>query len=69
MTGIVAVVVGLTLLASGSGREGREHAPPLFHWALLATTAVMLLLTLVLVRRAGTVAAAAWGCWRGWGSG
>ncbi|MFD4395847.1 hypothetical protein [Kitasatospora sp. NPDC058478] len=67
--GIVAVVVGLTLLASGSGREGREHAPPLFHWALLATTAVMLLLTLVLVRRAGTVAAAGLGLLAGVGFG
>ncbi|MFJ4593489.1 hypothetical protein [Kitasatospora sp. NPDC088861] len=69
VTGIVAVVVGLTLLASGSGREGREHAPPLFHWALLATTAVMLLLTLVLVRRAGTVAAAGLGQLAGVGFG
>lgn len=69
MTGIVAVVVGLTLLALGSGREGREHAPPLFHWALLATTAVMLLLTLVLVRRAGTVAAAGLGLLAGVGFG
>ncbi|MEV7930247.1 hypothetical protein [Kitasatospora sp. NPDC088264] len=69
VTGIVAVVVGLTLLASGSGREGREHAPPLFHWALLATTAVMLLLTLVLVRRAGTVAAAGLGLLAGVGFG
>ncbi|MFD4537141.1 hypothetical protein ACFWNL_26015 [Kitasatospora sp. NPDC058397] len=67
--GIVAVVVGLTLLALGSGREGREHAPPLFHWALLATTAVMLLLTLVLVRRAGTVAAAGLGLLAGVGFG
>ncbi|MEV7353888.1 hypothetical protein [Kitasatospora sp. NPDC091276] len=69
VAGIVAVVVGLTLLASGSGREGREHAPPLFHWALLATTAVMLLLTLVLVRRAGTVAAAGLGLLAGVGFG
>lgn len=69
MAGILAVVVGLTLLALGSGREGREYAPAVFHWALLATTALMLLLTLILVRRAALSRRPGWGCWRGWGSG
>ncbi|WP_045699607.1 hypothetical protein [Streptomyces rubellomurinus] len=69
LAGIVAVVLGLTLLALGSGREGREYAPPAFHWALLGTTAVMLLATLVLVRRDGTVAAAGLGLMAGVGFG
>ncbi|MDH6707449.1 drug/metabolite transporter (DMT)-like permease [Kitasatospora sp. MAA19] len=69
VAGILAVVVGLTLLALGSGREGREYAPAVFHWALLATTALMLLLTLILVRRAGTVAAAGLGLLAGVGFG
>ncbi|MFE3502349.1 hypothetical protein [Kitasatospora sp. NPDC059160] len=67
--GIAAVVVGLGLLALGSGREGREYAPAAFHWALLATTAVMLLATLVLVRREGTPAAASLGLLAGVGFG
>lgn len=66
---IVAVVVGLTLLALGSGREGRDHAAPAFHWALLATTAAMLLATLVLVRRQGNAAAAGLGLLAGVGFG
>ncbi|MEU4119536.1 hypothetical protein AB0F71_34205 [Kitasatospora sp. NPDC028055] len=67
--GIAAVVVGLSLLALGSGKEGREYAPAAFHWALLATTAVMLLATLVLVRRKGTAAAAGLGLLAGVGFG
>ncbi|MEV7781076.1 DMT family transporter [Kitasatospora sp. NPDC088351] len=67
--GIAAVVVGLTLLALGSGREGREHAGPVFHWALLAATVVMVLLTLVLVRRDGNAAAAGLGLLAGAGFG
>ncbi|MEE1788363.1 hypothetical protein PUR71_36515 [Streptomyces sp. SP17BM10] len=67
--GIVAVVLGLTLLALGSGREGRESAPSAFHWALLGTTVVMVLLTVALVRRDGTVAAAGLGLLAGVGFG
>ncbi|MGW2375706.1 MULTISPECIES: hypothetical protein [Kitasatospora] len=67
--GILAVVVGLSLLALGSGREGREYAPEAFHWALLATTVVMLLATLVLVRRDGTAIAAGLGLLAGVGFG
>lgn len=66
---VLAVVVGLTLLALGSGREGRDHAAPPFHWALLATTAVMLLATVVLVRRQGNAAAAGLGLLAGVGFG
>lgn len=69
LAGLFAVVVGLTLLALGSGREGRDHAPPAFHWALLATTAVMLLATLLLVRREGNAAAAGLGLLAGAGFG
>ncbi|MFG2843903.1 hypothetical protein ACGF12_12115 [Kitasatospora sp. NPDC048296] len=69
VAGILAVVVGLTLLALGSGREGREYAPAAFHWALLATAAAMLPATLVLVRRAGTAAAAGLGLLAGVGFG
>ncbi|MET8544351.1 hypothetical protein ABZW03_27470 [Kitasatospora sp. NPDC004799] len=58
VAGILAVIAGLTLLALGSGQDGRNHAAPAFHWALLATTAVMLLATVVLVRREGDAAAA-----------
>ncbi|MFH8384503.1 hypothetical protein ACH4E7_26775 [Kitasatospora sp. NPDC018058] len=67
--GILAVVIGLTLLALGSGTEGREYAPAAFHWALLATTAVMLLAVLVLVRRDGTAAAVGLGLLAGVGFG
>ncbi|MER6399951.1 MULTISPECIES: hypothetical protein [unclassified Kitasatospora] len=66
---IVAVVAGLTLLALGSGREGREYAAPAFHWALLGTTVLMLLLTLVLARRGGGAAAAGLGLLAGVGFG
>ncbi|MFD8707543.1 hypothetical protein ACFV1W_34005 [Kitasatospora sp. NPDC059648] len=69
VAGILAVVVGLCLLALGSGAEGRNHAPAAFHWALLATTAAMLLATLVLVRRDGTAAAAGLGLLAGIGFG
>ncbi|MFE7592185.1 hypothetical protein ACFU6K_22525, partial [Kitasatospora sp. NPDC057512] len=69
LAGILAVVAGLTLLALGSGREGRDHAAPAFHWALLATTAVLLLATLVLVRREGNAAAAGLGLLAGAGFG
>ncbi|WP_033332529.1 DMT family transporter [Streptomyces novaecaesareae] len=69
LAGILAVVVGLTLLALGSGKEGRNYAPAAFHWSLLAATAVMLLATLVLVRRDGTVAAAGLGLLAGVGFG
>ncbi|MER7757570.1 hypothetical protein [Kitasatospora sp. NPDC097643] len=69
MAGIVAVVLGLTLLALGSGREGREYAASAFHWALLATTAVMLLLTLLLARRKSAAAAAGLGLLAGVGFG
>ncbi|MFE4974997.1 DMT family transporter [Kitasatospora sp. NPDC056651] len=69
LAAIVAVVVGLTLLALGSGREGRNHAASAFHWSLLATTAVMLLATLVLARRDGTAAAAGLGLLAGAGFG
>ncbi|MFJ9950888.1 hypothetical protein [Kitasatospora sp. NPDC091207] len=66
---IVAVVVGLTLLALGSGREGREYAPAAFHWALLGTTVLMLLLTLLLARRDGNAAAGGLGLLAGVGFG
>ncbi|MFD4655862.1 hypothetical protein ACFWP2_09525 [Kitasatospora sp. NPDC058444] len=69
LAGILAVVLGLTLLALGSGREGRDHAAPAFHWALLATTAVMLLAIVVLVRREGNAAAAGLGLLAGVGFG
>ncbi|MER6299079.1 hypothetical protein ABT247_05815 [Kitasatospora sp. NPDC001539] len=69
VAGILAVVAGLSLLALGSGEEGREYAPAAFHWALLATTAVMLLATLVLARRDGTAAAAGLGLLAGVGFG
>ncbi|GHF72454.1 membrane protein [Kitasatospora xanthocidica] len=69
VAGILAVVVGLTVLALGSGKEGRNHAPAAFHWSLLATTVVMLLVTLVLVRREGTAAAAGLGLLAGVGFG
>ncbi|MFF4380649.1 DMT family transporter [Kitasatospora sp. NPDC001547] len=69
LAGILAVVVGLTLLALGSGREGRDHAAPAFHWALLAATAVMLLATVVLARREGDAAAAGLGLLAGVGFG
>ncbi|MFF3067767.1 hypothetical protein ACFVSN_03510 [Kitasatospora sp. NPDC057904] len=69
LAGIVAVVLGLTLLGLGSGKEGREYAPSAFHWALLGTTVVMVLLTVVLVRRNGTVAAAGLGLLAGVGFG
>ncbi|MFJ2581654.1 DMT family transporter [Kitasatospora aureofaciens] len=69
LAGIVAVVLGLTLLALGSGQEGREYAASAFHWALLGTTILMLLLTIVLVRRNGTAAAAGLGLLAGAGFG
>ncbi|MFI9363848.1 hypothetical protein ACIG5E_22765 [Kitasatospora sp. NPDC053057] len=69
VAGILAVVIGLSLLALGSGQEGREYAPAAFHWALLATTVVMLLATLVLVRRDGTAAVAGLGLLAGAGFG
>ncbi|MFB6891511.1 hypothetical protein ACFCX4_19645 [Kitasatospora sp. NPDC056327] len=69
LLGIAAVVAGLTLLALGSGRVGRDHAPPAFHWALLATTLLMLLLTSVLARRSGSAAAAGLGLLAGVGFG
>ncbi|MFI9331468.1 hypothetical protein ACIGZJ_28515 [Kitasatospora sp. NPDC052868] len=69
LLGIAAVVVGLTLLALGSGREGREQAGPVFHWALLATTLLILLLTFLLARRAGNAAAAGLGLLAGAGFG
>ncbi|WP_406194066.1 DMT family transporter [Kitasatospora sp. NBC_01560] len=69
LAGIVAVVLGLTLLALASGADGRDRAPPAFHWALLATTAVMLLLTVVLARRSGNAAAAGLGLLAGVGFG
>ncbi|WP_371494016.1 hypothetical protein OG871_02930 [Kitasatospora sp. NBC_00374] len=66
---ILAVVVGLTLVAVGSGREGREYAGTAFHVALLAATALMLLLTVVLARRGGNAVAAALGLLAGVGFG
>ncbi|WP_052709386.1 DMT family transporter [Streptomyces sp. NRRL S-495] len=69
LLGIAAVVVGLTLLALGSGRAGRDHAPAAFHWALLATTGLMLLLTFVLARRTGNAAAVGLGLLAGVGFG
>ncbi|MET8629383.1 hypothetical protein ABZW30_37570 [Kitasatospora sp. NPDC004669] len=69
VAGVLAVAIGLTLLALGSGKEGREYAPAAFHWALLATTAAMLLAVLVLVRRDGTAAAAGLGLLAGVGFG
>ncbi|WP_380281919.1 DMT family transporter [Kitasatospora purpeofusca] len=69
LLGIAAVVVGLTLLALGSGEAGRDRAPPSFHWALLATTVLMLLLTLLLARRNGTAAAVGLGLLAGVGFG
>ncbi|MFD5433924.1 DMT family transporter [Kitasatospora sp. NPDC127067] len=67
--GILAVVLGLTLLALGSGQEGRDHAATAFHWALLATTAAMVLATVVLVRREGNAVAAGLGLLAGVGFG
>ncbi|MER5350897.1 hypothetical protein ABT093_11240 [Kitasatospora sp. NPDC002551] len=69
LLGIGAVVLGLTLLAFGSGEAGRDHAPPAFHWALLAATVLMLLLTLLLARRTGTAAAVGLGLLAGVGFG
>ncbi|MFJ6772161.1 DMT family transporter [Kitasatospora sp. NPDC091257] len=69
LAGILAVVLGLTLLALGSGQEGRDHAATAFHWALLATTAAMVLATVVLVRREGNAAAAGLGLLAGVGFG
>ncbi|WP_431683651.1 hypothetical protein [Kitasatospora sp. KL5] len=61
LAGIAAVVAGLVLLALVSGREGRDHAGPLFHYALLASAAVLLLLTALPAARRGNAAAAALG--------
>ncbi|MGW7445245.1 DMT family transporter [Kitasatospora sp. NPDC054795] len=69
LAGILAVVLGLTLLALGSGQEGRDHAATAFHWALLATTAAMVLATVLLVRREGNAAAAGLGLLAGVGFG
>ncbi|MFF7588256.1 DMT family transporter [Kitasatospora purpeofusca] len=69
LLGIAAVVVGLTLLALGSGRAGRDQASAAFHWALLATTVLMLLLTFVLARRSGNTAAVGLGLLAGVGFG
>ncbi|MFE6748507.1 DMT family transporter [Kitasatospora purpeofusca] len=69
LLGIAAVVVGLTLLALGSGHAGRDRAPAAFHWALLATTVLMLLLTFVLARRTGNAAAVGLGLLAGVGFG
>ncbi|MET8704437.1 DMT family transporter [Kitasatospora sp. NPDC058032] len=69
LLGILAVVVGLTLLAVGSGEAGRDHAPSAFHWALLGTTVLMLLLILLLARRDGTAAAVGLGLLAGVGFG
>ncbi|MFH9352294.1 hypothetical protein [Kitasatospora sp. NPDC017646] len=69
VVGVLAVVVGLSLLALGSGKEGREYAPAAFHWALLATTVAMLPATLVLVRRTGGAVAAGLGLLAGVGFG
>ncbi|WP_406110609.1 DMT family transporter [Kitasatospora purpeofusca] len=69
LLGIAAVVVGLTLLALGSGHAGRDHASPAFHWALLATAVLMLLLTFVLARRSGNAAAVGLGLLAGVGFG
>ncbi|MBO1415184.1 hypothetical protein [Streptomyces sp. FH025] len=69
VAGILAVVIGLTLLALGSGEAGRDHAPAAFHWALLATAVAILLATLLLVRRSGGAAAAGLGLLAGVGFG
>ncbi|MDY0813720.1 hypothetical protein [Kitasatospora purpeofusca] len=69
LLGIAAVVVGLTLLALGSGSAGRDHASAAFHWALLATTVLMLLLTFALARRSGNAAAVGLGLLAGVGFG
>ncbi|MER8186012.1 hypothetical protein [Kitasatospora sp. NPDC094015] len=69
LAAIPAVMVGLTLLALGAGREGRNHAGPGFHYALLATVLVMLLLTFVLARRGGAWPAAGLGLLAGVGFG
>ncbi|MEV7179764.1 hypothetical protein [Kitasatospora sp. NPDC093679] len=69
LAGIAAVVAGLTLLAFASGPDGRNHAGPVFHAALLAATIAMLLLTVLLARRRGTAAAAALGVLSGVGFG
>ncbi|WP_354637818.1 hypothetical protein [Kitasatospora camelliae] len=69
LAAIAAVVVGLTLLALGSGAEGRNSAGPAFHLALLATTLVCLVLTAVLARRDGNAAAAGLGLLAGVGFG
>ncbi|MCU7826617.1 hypothetical protein [Kitasatospora sp. DSM 101779] len=69
LAGIVAVVAGLTLLAFASGPDGRNHAGPVFHAALLATTIAMLLLTVLLARRRGNAAGACLGVLSGVGFG
>ncbi|WP_052390456.1 hypothetical protein [Streptomyces sp. NRRL B-24484] len=69
LAGIAAVVAGLTLLAFASGPDGRNHAGPAFHAALLATAVVMLLLTVLLARRRGGAAAVALGVLSGVGFG
>ncbi|MFB8199010.1 DMT family transporter [Kitasatospora purpeofusca] len=69
LLGIAAVVVGLTLLALGSGHAGRDRASAAFHWALLGTTVLMLLLTFVLARRTGNAAAVGLGLLAGVGFG
>ncbi|MER5863211.1 hypothetical protein [Kitasatospora sp. NPDC002040] len=69
LAGIAAVVAGLILLAAASGAEGRDSAGPLFHFALLAATLAMLLLTAVLSRWDGDWAAAGLGLLAGVGFG
>ncbi|MFB7670419.1 DMT family transporter [Kitasatospora purpeofusca] len=69
LLGIAAVVVGLALLALGSGHAGRDRASAAFHWALLGTTVLMLLLTFVLARRTGNAVAVGLGLLAGVGFG
>ncbi|MFF2619823.1 hypothetical protein [Kitasatospora sp. NPDC058046] len=69
VAGILAVVLGLTLLAFGSGPEGRNRVAPSFHWVLLGVSTVILLAALVLVRRTGRVAVACLGLLAGAGFG
>lgn len=69
LVGIAAVVAGLILLAFTAGTPGRDSAGPLFHYALLAATLVMLLLTALLTRWKGDWVAAGQGLLAGVGFG
>ncbi|MFJ8045688.1 hypothetical protein ACIRBX_34785 [Kitasatospora sp. NPDC096147] len=69
LAGITAVVGGLILLAAASGATGRDRAGPPFHFALLLTTLLMLLLTALLARWEGDGVAVGLGLLAGVGFG